>query len=236
MEYRRQPRRRSRSSDEDNDDWMMAYSDIFSILFAFMAIVLSVSTVNVAKVDLLQSSLSGALTHRTQLTSMERLEQQVSKTLEVNEFAKQAQVKMTERGLEIELQSGILFETGQATLSPRALEVLGTLSQTVLDLTVTIDDEGHTDAIPIRSARYPSNWELSAARASEVVRAMIAKGLSPERLKAIGLASTRPADPREGEQPGTEEAFARQRRVTLVLAPQISSDGQNKLVAQAATR
>jgi chemotaxis protein MotB len=75
-----------------------------------------------------------------------------------------------------------------------------------------ISVEGHTDDVPIATPQFPSNWELSSARASGVVRHFVGRGLHPDRFKAIGYAATRPL-----ERNDSPEARARNRRVNLML-------------------
>jgi len=83
--------------------------------------------------------------------------------------------------------------------------------------TQAIEVEGHTDDIPIFTPQFPSNWELSAARASSVVRLFIDQGVTAERLRAVGLASYRPISSNE-----TPEGRARNRRVTItIVAPAV---------------
>jgi len=72
--------------------------------------------------------------------------------------------------------------------------------------------DGHTDKRPQRSAIYPSNWELSAGRAIEVVKYLVARGVSPQRLVAAGFGEFQPIDPAE-----TDEAYAKNRRLELKL-------------------
>jgi chemotaxis protein MotB len=83
-----------------------------------------------------------------------------------------------------------------------------------------IDVEGHTDDVPIRTARFPSNWELSASRASSVVRYFIEQGIKPSRLKAAGYADTKPKLPNKDIfDEGIPENREKNRRVSLRLHP-----------------
>ena len=117
-------------------------------------------------------------------------------------------------------QSEVLFDVASAELGPAGKEQMGALAQTLKELVVKIPEDidwvlrvdGHTDKTPISTARFPSNWELSAARAISVVKYLIDQGLPPVRLVAAGFAANRPIDP------GTDEiALRRNRRIELKL-------------------
>lgn len=94
--------------------------------------------------------------------------------------------------LEIELKASILFPSGSAALTESALPVLRKLSKVLREHPNPIQVEGHTDNVPIRSLVYPSNWELSAARAASVVQLFAQYGIDPGRLAAIGYGEHRP--------------------------------------------
>ncbi|WP_114394027.1 OmpA family protein [Oleisolibacter albus] len=110
----------------------------------------------------------------------------------------------------ITLQDRILFASGSAALEPTALATLETLAATLAAVPGTITVAGHTDDVAISTARFPSNWELSSARAAAVVRTLIASGVPAERLQAVGYADTRPLD-------RTPENRARNRRVEILV-------------------
>lgn len=117
-------------------------------------------------------------------------------------------------------QSEVLFAPGEAELSPGAAAELAKLAQTLRQLAAEIPPElpwvlqvdGHTDRRPIATARFPSNWELSTARAISVVRQLMAQGIPAERLAARGFGEFQPLDPGDGE-----EAWRRNRRIELKL-------------------
>ena len=129
-------------------------------------------------------------------------------------FAKSVQTSIEARGLVIRvLTDDLLFASGQASLDPRAtglLEEIGALLN--VDQTHPISVEGNTDNVPIHSSQFPSNWELSTARASTVVRFLIGHGVGANRLTASGNAEQRPVDTNT-----TAAGRARNRRVEIVL-------------------
>jgi len=117
-------------------------------------------------------------------------------------------------------QSEVFFNTGEAVLQPEGIAELDKLATALLDLEKQIPGEiawvlrvdGHTDTRPIRSPQFPSNWELSAARAISVVQYLIAKGISPQHLVAAGFGEFQPLDAAP-----TDEAYRRNRRIELKL-------------------
>lgn len=117
-------------------------------------------------------------------------------------------------------ESEVLFPSGSATLTPEGQTAMDQMADAILDLQQEIPKEidwaiqidGHTDARPISSAQFPSNWELSTARAASVVKYMISKGVSPERLVAAGYGEFQPI-----ETGTSEEANQKNRRIELKL-------------------
>jgi chemotaxis protein MotB len=124
------------------------------------------------------------------------------------------QVRLTRlpRGLAVEINASVLFAPGQAALQPDSIGGLQAVAQVIARADNPVQVEGHTDNVPIASSQYPSNWELSAARASSVVRVFLANGVAAHRLTAIGYAENRPVEDND-----TPEHRARNRRVTLLI-------------------
>lgn len=94
--------------------------------------------------------------------------------------------------LELELETDALFPSGSATISAAALPALTSIAEILEPFPNPIRVEGHTDNVPIATAAFPSNWELSAARAANVVRLFQVNGVAPDRLAAIGMGQYRP--------------------------------------------
>ena len=114
--------------------------------------------------------------------------------------------------VEVEIRTDILFPSGVATLSPAAEQVLMQLAETLKPFPNSIRVEGHTDNRPISTAAFPSNWELSAARAASVVHLFTRVGIDPARLAVVGLGENRPA-----QSNATAGGRNANRRVLLVI-------------------
>lgn len=122
-------------------------------------------------------------------------------------------VRGNEDWLEVELKSSLLFESGDARLTTTALELLGSISTILKDQPNPVRVEGFTDNIPINTPLYPSNWELSTARASAVVQLFTEEGMDPGRLAAIGYGEFQPI-----VENTTEQGRSRNRRVVLMIS------------------
>jgi chemotaxis protein MotB len=114
--------------------------------------------------------------------------------------------------VEVEIRTDILFPSGVATLSPDARKVIAQLAETMKPFPNPIRVEGHTDNRPINTAAFPSNWELSSARAASVVHLFTETGVNPARLAVIGLGEFRNSKPND-----TAEGRNANRRVVLVI-------------------
>ncbi|MGD9843484.1 MAG: flagellar motor protein MotD [Steroidobacteraceae bacterium] len=102
-------------------------------------------------------------------------------------------VRRKDYGVEIEISTDILFPSGSATLSPSATAVLQQLANTLTTLPNAVRVEGHTDNKPINTVAFPSNWELSAARAAGVVHLFMQSGVAPSRMVVVGQGEFRPS-------------------------------------------
>jgi chemotaxis protein MotB len=138
-------------------------------------------------------------------------------------FSQSVKTSIEARGLVIRvLTDELLFASGQATLNSRADGLLTEIAQLLnVDETHPIAVEGNTDNVPIHSALFPSNWQLSTARASTVVEYLIEHGVSPHRLTATGYADQRPL-----ASDATAAGRARNRRVEIVLKRLYGAEGE----------
>jgi chemotaxis protein MotB len=118
----------------------------------------------------------------------------------------------TARGVTIEINDSILFAPGQAQLEQTSIRAMRAVGEVLAPTDFPITIEGHTDNIPIRTAQFPSNWELSAVRATTVLRLFVDAGVAPTHLTAIGYGETRPVEMNE-----TVEGRARNRRVSILI-------------------
>ncbi|HEY2477643.1 MAG TPA: flagellar motor protein MotB [Solirubrobacterales bacterium] len=152
----------------------------------------------------------------------QRLKRELDTYARKHGFANQIETTIDARGLVIRLLTDhVLFESGSATLKTEATPLLDEISHLVnLDRSHPISVEGNTDDVPISTSQFPSNWELSVARATGVVRFMIGHGVAARRLEASGVAGERPIAPNT-----TEGGRTRNRRVEIALLRGSSPEG-----------
>jgi chemotaxis protein MotB len=123
------------------------------------------------------------------------------------------QVSSNELWLQIELKDSILFLSGSADTSEQAQKIFDEIAGILKNYSNPVQVEGFTDNIPIKSVKYPTNWELSAARASAIVKYLASKGVAPERLAAVGYGEYQPV-----AENNTEQGRAQNRRVAIMIA------------------
>jgi chemotaxis protein MotB len=208
--------------------WLLTFNDLMTLLLTFFVLLFTMSSLDFRRLKLLQGSLKGALGvlkegKRVEVEIIEPVilsEEMVEKVLtEIQDsirssgFEPDVVVTQTEKEAVITLADTILFESGIADINPGALPLLDKICSLLSKISLPIRIEGHTDNLPIHTERFPSNWELSIARAVNVVKYFIKVGkISPRRLSAVGYGDSKPIFPND-----TPEHRARNRRVEIVL-------------------
>ncbi|MDW5375409.1 OmpA family protein [Halomonas sp. HP20-15] len=122
------------------------------------------------------------------------------------------EVSRIKGGINLRIQDHLLFGSGDAELTDPGQDVVQGLVSLLGQYEGTVSVEGHTDSVPISTERYPSNWELSSARATAILRYLVAAGIDPERLRSVGYADTRPLASND-----TARGRAANRRVELII-------------------
>ena len=216
---------------QDHQSWLVVYLDIITLLLAmFILLVMQPQQefiVNdpVIQTDKLQSQpieaeivtlpeplddqLADAQTPSPAKQS--NVAEQIQKQLEMIE-GDNLVVQVEPGQINLQLPEAILFETGQSELLPAAEGLLTQLIPILQQTPYPVSVEGHTDNVPIFSQQFPSNWELSSARASVVIRKLGELGVTFSRLKAIGYADTQPI-----ESNATQEGRRKNRRVNIII-------------------
>ena len=235
-------RRRIAIDHENHERWLISFADFVTLLFAFFVVMYAISAVNEGKYRVLASSLGDAFgktpsrdapvpqlpnmtlppeVQQRTLKQQQAIEEQAHMTEVASNLldvmaplVKEGKVRVTQsrRGVSIEINANVLFAAGQAELEPQSLAVLRAVAQHLSKEPFNLEITGHTDNVPISNSAFASNWELSAVRATSVVRLLAENGIAPARLFAIG---------REASQPiasnNTAEGRARNRRVELMI-------------------
>lgn len=235
-------RRRIVIEHENHDRWLISFADFVTLLFAFFVVMYGISAVNESKYRVLANSLGDAfgrtpstdaavpqlptvplppevkqrtLKQQQAIEEQEHMTEVASNLLDVMApLVKEGKVRVTQsrRGVSIEINANVLFAAGQAELEPQSLTVLRAVAEHLRNEPFNLEITGHTDTTPISNSVFASNWELSAVRASSVVRLLADNGIAPVRLFAIGREASQPIAPND-----TAEGRARNRRVELMI-------------------
>ena len=215
-------------------EWMITYSDMVTLLLAFFILLYAYSVLDVQRfqqvLTSIQSSFLGGegILDRQPLPEEDegavpepgQIEQIVITYEAVRQYLREEGMdgyirpRIEERGIVLEIEDRILFDSGRAEIREDARQLLAKVSGILKSVPNQIIVEGHTDNVPIKTARYPSNWELSVDRAVHVVRYFIeTQHIAPERFIATGYGEYQPVAPND-----TAAGRARNRRVNIVIS------------------
>jgi chemotaxis protein MotB len=160
------------------------------------------------------------------MAGIRELTELISEELQSLVAADEVRLRASDFWLEIEINSGVLFPTASADLTEAAKPIVERLGSILATTDSRVHVEGHTDDVPIERIEFPSNWELSAARAATVVRLFADAGVDPHRMAALGFGEYQPAAGNE-----TLEGRAANRRVVVVVtADSVSHDGGSPII------
>ncbi len=233
------PRRRSSDLKINHERWLVSYADFITLLFAFFVVMYSISQVNESKYRVLSSTLeeafkpipksakpiqigSPSLSSELSVTSANSAASRGNLPLLESQFRQEfsellddqlMQISSNEMWLQIELRDSILFPSGSAEVSAQAQRIFSSVADILRQTNNPVQIEGFTDNVPIQTAQYPSNWELSAARASAIVKWMVRERVEPSRLAAVGYGEFQPLASNQ-----TEQGRAQNRRVAIMIA------------------
>ncbi|WP_054637650.1 flagellar motor protein MotS [Thalassobacillus sp. C254] len=161
-----------------------------------------------------EGKIEGVEDEESEGYNLESLLEEVEQYLGDNDLDEVITARQEERGVVLTLQERLLFETGEADIIEDAAPFLKKVGTLLTSLPNEVTVEGHTDNRPISTYRYPSNWELSGARASSVIRHILQENeLDDERFLAIGYGDTRPVAPND-----TPENLQENRRVVIIIS------------------
>lgn len=206
----------------DDDDWLLTYSDLFTLLFAFFVLIVAISQIDEVKFQRVAQSMEQSVgkqkMEEVKVYSLQEIYANLEKIVKEEGLSDQAEVNYSPVGIVMRFKGNVLFSSASATISTSANTVLEKISQEIIKMPYKIAVEGHTDNRPISTGQFPSNWELSAARAASVVRFFIGQGVQPYKVRAVGRADTKPLLPNMDEN-GKEipENQAMNRRVEIVF-------------------
>jgi chemotaxis protein MotB len=220
----------------NHERWLVSYADFITLLFAFFVVMFAVSQVDSKKVGRFTEAFSKAvginvlpmdgqslLTGGQQieesgkgeqpgLVGLDSLRESLVKMAEASGKLQGLQIIQRRNELVLRLPEGVVFDTGDARVKDASVETLKLIAPELRDRDVDIRVEGHTDDQPVRSGRYKSNWELSTARATNVMLVLVGEGLSPQRVSVSGYGEFRPI-----ASNSSDDGRKQNRRVDLVI-------------------
>ncbi|MBE9527743.1 MAG: OmpA family protein [Proteobacteria bacterium] len=210
-------RRRARVEEASgNDRWVVSYADFITLLFAFFTAMYAISSVNEGKYKSVSESLARAFNPSESAPAkiIEETEfvevrgesisdafksafstdyKEIISAVEQIETTKKIAVIYEKNRVTVRVPDGVLFASGTGELMDSGLEFLDELGRALKRIPNSVRIEGHTDNIPIKTDRYPSNWELSSTRALNILKYFVSShGLEPRRLSATGFGEFRP--------------------------------------------
>lgn len=198
--------------------WMASFSDMCLVLLCFFVLMMSIMKPDKKKYEHMKDGLSAKVTEKKE-QNLHQLPEEISKIIEEKKLSQAAQVNFDSDGLHIEFKDGLLFKTGSAAPNPKFQKITDEVLQVISTAKsrYSMKIEGHTDDLPLRkSGKYPSNWELSAARGFTLMRNFKEFGVPEEQLSVVAYAHTKPKVAIEGLK-GRElkKARAANRRVVI---------------------
>jgi chemotaxis protein MotB len=227
-----------RSRRPPSDRWLVPYADFVTLLFAFFTALYAVTAVDATRLPGMAEGMRAAVGAGEPVSEPSTLEappvpddapgevappppdvrRAIEAALADDLSAGRLELTADRRGLVLAIPEAFSFDTGRADLSAMAIALMGRVAGVLGTLPNAVRVEGHTDDSPIHTARFTSNWDLSTARATEVVAFFITSGLAPNRLSAAGYSEYHP---RAGND--TAEGRARNRRVDIVILNQATA-------------
>ncbi|MGX4600738.1 flagellar motor protein MotB [Faecalimicrobium sp. JNUCC 81] len=230
-----QSRRKKKSFDDDinPDSWLATYADTITLLLTFFILLYSISSVDSEKLKQLTKSLQSSLSptgsvevaeieNITDLkvqggnTEYENLSEKLNKVINDNALTDVIKIREEERGIVLQLDETILFDPGKAKLKEDTQGVLEAITTIINSTDNDVLIEGNTDNVPMNTALYGSNWELSTARGVSVVRYFVeSKSVDPRRFAVKGYGEYKPLVAND-----TPENRAINRRVDILIVEQ----------------
>jgi chemotaxis protein MotB len=201
------------TQNDDDQPWLMSYADMVTLLLAFFIVLVSMSTLDKNKFE----QMTEYFAKKDRMT-LKQLELKIKDFIKDENMQSEINAMLTSNGVEVNFKDKLLFDRGKADIKPEAITVLAKIAALLSTGDIArrkIHVQGHTDSVPIKSDVFPSNWELSSARAAKVVKFFISHNLDSRRFESIGYADTHPLIPETDKARGYPE----NRRVVVVITP-----------------
>jgi chemotaxis protein MotB len=196
------------------EGWLLSYADLITNLLLFFVVLLTAANLSKGKMQQIVKSLSG----NESPASLESIQREIDQQIAQRNLRDLVSTRMTDDGLEVYLNSGVVFDSGKAKIRPEYEETIAAMLRVLTPYSgkYSFAVEGHTDTNPIvAGAQFPTNWELSSARAIVMRQRLEEVGVDRARIRVEGYAETKPLPEDELKGLGPEERLARHRRVVV---------------------
>ena len=222
--------------DDGEGNWLVSYADMMTLLFGFFVILSAFSTPDAGKMEKLKQETSKTMGVKYQ-NPYQEMTKALADILSESKLSDDVAISETDEGVTIVSKGTLFFDSGSTTLKPKAEElmakVIDVLVKKAAKFKVTV--EGHTDDSPMKSTTIPSNWELSSARASTVVRLFEEKGFPHDRLRPVGLADIEPvAANRDPQGKAIPDNQAQNRRIVIRVLRELPKRIEKKVAEKTA--
>lgn len=223
--------KKKKVEEPEAEAWMITYSDVITLLLTLFVFLFSVSQIDNNRLTEIQKAISVGLLKRSGDDVVgkaskgdavfEAMKRKLQSVFERTNLGGQTKIILTDKGVKIELASSAVYSPGSADIKEEMRPILSQLADIlktskIPDYIVIV--EGHTDNNPINTAQFPSNWELSSSRSTNIVRFLIANGIPNNQLRASGYADTRPVAPNQNDDgQSIPENQAKNRRVEIYI-------------------
>lgn len=211
-----------RSPPHDESNWLVSYADMMTLLCGFFILLFSMARLDPPRYEQARKVLAEQFHGRYEAPATVDLSRRIAGIAARAGVTDRTSIRSDLTSVTVTFQSTLFFDSLSAEVKPEGREILTRLIQGVIDgqkregKAFRIVVEGHTDSQPIIGGSYPSNWELSGARASRVIRLFIDQGFPASRLVAVSYGDTRPEfASRRPDGTWDPQALARNRRVVL---------------------
>ena len=185
-----------KKDDDGGDEWLSTYADCITLLLCFFVILLSVTEPKIEKFEAIAEGMSsGFVTDMIELP-FKSLYEDFQLIIEEHAVEIDVAAEYTDQGVRLDIGSSALFNSGSATLLKKAIPMLKDMTIAIQEMQLDdyrVEVEGHTDNIPMRGSKvFATNWELSAARAAGVTRALIANGIDKNLMQMAAFSDVKP--------------------------------------------
>jgi chemotaxis protein MotB len=196
------------------EGWLLSYADLITNLLLFFVVLLTAASLSKGKMQQIVKSLSGTEAP----ASLESIRRELDAKIAQHQLQELVNATVTADGLELSLNSGLVFDSGQAKIRPELEQTVGSMLQLLAPYSAKylFAVEGHTDTTPlVNGAQFATNWELSSARAIVVRQRLEDAGVARARVRVEGYAETKPLPEEQLKGLNAEQRLARHRRVVV---------------------